>query len=291
MGGEYKVPSHLSLEAVDILKRMLNTNPDERYTTERIRSHTWFRKHTTKDWKSAENEKITIDESNLQELVNYGMDLDQARDNILQNRHNKITATYYLQLKKRKNDPSKSPVSQDRSYMQTFRPAPPPRPAVDAQAGNPKIRKLRENQRIESTGGSSSREMDFAAKTQAVNSTKHRKDHNTSIIKPTPRTRIYASSVSPNSRRDSSVITTAGKHMPIEPDKPKSNITPRPMRKFYLGSGRQYKKRDRVKTPVSYNSDLYTTLSLSIRASPRAGTAIGITRPQKTESNEVSYKY
>ncbi|CAG9334066.1 unnamed protein product [Blepharisma stoltei] len=289
--GEYKVPKHLSLEAIDILKRILNTNPEERYTVEQIRGHPWFKKHASHT-RRVDDSKITINEEGLDGLVTFGIDIEHARDNILQGRHNNITATYYLLLKKQKNEAKapKSPTNQEKSVLQTFHaphPHPPPRPIItENQPINPKIKRLIENQRIESTGGSSSREMDLATKTQGISTIISGRDrNNSSLIKPSPNTRVYAASVSPISRRDNSTFRSTERHVPKEPEKPKPSITPRPIR------GRQYKRRERVKTPVTYNVDLYTTLNLSIKHSPRAGTAIGIQRPRRIESNEFSYKF
>ena len=41
--GEYsELPSHLTPEAVDIIRGMLNTNPEKRLTLEQVQSHKWF---------------------------------------------------------------------------------------------------------------------------------------------------------------------------------------------------------------------------------------------------------
>ena len=46
MSGDYQIPSHVSDEARDLLHRVLNTDPDQRYTIEEIRRHRWFSMHT-----------------------------------------------------------------------------------------------------------------------------------------------------------------------------------------------------------------------------------------------------
>ena len=46
MSGDYQIPSHVSDEARDLLHRVLNTDPDQRYTIDEIRRHRWFSMYT-----------------------------------------------------------------------------------------------------------------------------------------------------------------------------------------------------------------------------------------------------
>ena len=41
--GEYSIPSNISNEASDLIRRVLNVDPDQRYTIEQIRQHQWFK--------------------------------------------------------------------------------------------------------------------------------------------------------------------------------------------------------------------------------------------------------
>jgi 5'-AMP-activated protein kinase catalytic alpha subunit len=43
LSGEYYVPKFVSHDAKDMLKRVLNTDPEERYTENQIREHKWFK--------------------------------------------------------------------------------------------------------------------------------------------------------------------------------------------------------------------------------------------------------
>lgn len=43
LSADYQVPKFLSPDCVDLLSKVLNTNPDTRYTTEDIRYHLWFK--------------------------------------------------------------------------------------------------------------------------------------------------------------------------------------------------------------------------------------------------------
>lgn len=45
MAGEYKIPKHVSSEAKDLIKNILNTDPTKRFTIEEIRKHSWYNIH------------------------------------------------------------------------------------------------------------------------------------------------------------------------------------------------------------------------------------------------------
>jgi 5'-AMP-activated protein kinase catalytic alpha subunit len=39
---DYSIPNYISESGKDLIKKILNTNPDERYNLMQIRSHPWF---------------------------------------------------------------------------------------------------------------------------------------------------------------------------------------------------------------------------------------------------------
>ena len=39
---EYSFPSYIKYEAKDLIQKILNTNPEQRYTLQQIREHPWF---------------------------------------------------------------------------------------------------------------------------------------------------------------------------------------------------------------------------------------------------------
>ena len=43
LSADYQVPKFLSPDCVDLISKVLNTNPDTRYQTEDIRHHLWFK--------------------------------------------------------------------------------------------------------------------------------------------------------------------------------------------------------------------------------------------------------
>jgi len=93
----------VSEEAKDLLQCILNTDPEKRYKIDEIRKHPWFNLV-----KCEENFRGTIvgidpapiDPQILASLAEYKIDVEYARKCLEANKHNHITATYYLLLKK-----------------------------------------------------------------------------------------------------------------------------------------------------------------------------------------------
>lgn len=46
--GQYSIPSDISKDARDLIEKILNTDPNQRYTMEQIRSHSWYVKNLAK---------------------------------------------------------------------------------------------------------------------------------------------------------------------------------------------------------------------------------------------------
>ena len=105
--GKFYLPSTLSLEAIDLLKRILNVDPKKRIGIEGIKEHKWFQMEDYPMYKG-----INLDKENLGynlEVIKYVMknyfgkenDLEPISQNIfidmIKNYYcNKYTATYYL---------------------------------------------------------------------------------------------------------------------------------------------------------------------------------------------------
>lgn len=93
----------MSEEASDLLTCILNTDPDKRFKIEDIRGHPWFNLV-----KCEENfrgtivgiDPVPLDPVILESLSEYGIDVEYARKCLEANKHNHLTATYYLLLKK-----------------------------------------------------------------------------------------------------------------------------------------------------------------------------------------------
>lgn len=102
MSGDYTIPSHVSPEGRQLIKAILNTDPDARYTIEQIRSHPWYKLYPSNDPQGiiVGHHKVNVDEQILAQTVSYGYDVEEVRKNLVNNKHNKMTTLYYLLLLK-----------------------------------------------------------------------------------------------------------------------------------------------------------------------------------------------
>ncbi len=86
-----------------MITKVLTTDPEKRLKIDEIRRHPWFNLV-----KCDENSKgtimgidpVPIDPSILSQLKDYNINIDYAKKCLEANKHNHITATYFLLLKK-----------------------------------------------------------------------------------------------------------------------------------------------------------------------------------------------
>ena len=95
LAGEYKIPAWLSVEAVDILRKILNTDPEKRYTIDKIRSHPWFVKHSSKNDVYAK-EKIETNDKVLGHLQALGFKTSQIEEHLANMKFNSLTAAFKI---------------------------------------------------------------------------------------------------------------------------------------------------------------------------------------------------
>ncbi|CAK56282.1 unnamed protein product (macronuclear) [Paramecium tetraurelia] len=104
IAGDLKFPKFITNEAKELIKNILNTDPQKRYTIQEIRKHSWF--NFIKDNQKIPTglvigfHKIPIDPEIIKQLVNFGISIEYAEKCIETNRHNHVTTTYYLLLKR-----------------------------------------------------------------------------------------------------------------------------------------------------------------------------------------------
>lgn len=103
LSADFTIPRFVSPEAQDIITCILNTDPEKRYTIEDIRRHPWF--NLVPCNKNSKGTIMGIDPAPidpviLSSLKGYEINTEYARKCIEANKHNHITATYYLLLKK-----------------------------------------------------------------------------------------------------------------------------------------------------------------------------------------------
>lgn len=138
----------------------MNTDPDKRYTIQDIKNHEWYRllNHNVSEGILVGYQQIPINQDILSKLLPFGFDLNYCLSCIEANKHNHLSTTYYLLLKKYQA-PSQSPIIEKPQILPPKAMPFPPRFSLEMNS-MPRHRKYKE-QRIESTGGSSSKDKDF----------------------------------------------------------------------------------------------------------------------------------
>ena len=103
LNAEYHAPNFISEEARDILAKILNTDPETRFTIDQIRDHPWFNIVECSQPHQGVVVGIDpepIDPSILNSIASFDIDVNYARKCLEANKHNHISATYHLLLKK-----------------------------------------------------------------------------------------------------------------------------------------------------------------------------------------------
>ena len=103
LSADFEMPNFLSNEAQDLITRILTTDPDKRITISQIKLHPWFNLQAQTLSKLPGTQvgidPTPIDVNILRKLEEHNIDIDYARKCIEANKHNHVTATYYLILK------------------------------------------------------------------------------------------------------------------------------------------------------------------------------------------------
>jgi len=106
MAADYSLPKFLSGQCKDVIRRILNTDPETRYTINEIRNHPWSLqvKDRYRDMGLFPGkEKMPVSDSLYNKLIDeFNFDKKYALKCIEDNRHNHITACYHLIDKRNK---------------------------------------------------------------------------------------------------------------------------------------------------------------------------------------------
>ncbi|CAI2368560.1 unnamed protein product [Moneuplotes crassus] len=146
LSADYKIPKYVSSSVRDLITKILNTNPDERYTIGEIMEHPWFVKVNTFPWPltSLNGEILNSDMEEYQNsqtsggvntnikpvpinlevidlLEEYGIDKEYAIKCVELNRHNSITSTYYLIIKNKKREVVAEQLKNGRKFDDVIR--------------------------------------------------------------------------------------------------------------------------------------------------------------------------
>ena len=104
--GKLEFPSHLSNQAKDIISNILNVDPNKRYKISNIKKHAWFNllnpKINMTEGLLINKYIIPFDENVISYISNkYKLNIEEIKINILLNKHNQLTTTYYLLINKK----------------------------------------------------------------------------------------------------------------------------------------------------------------------------------------------
>ena len=111
--GKYQIPYYVSQLAGDLIHKILNINPEKRYTIDQIKKHKWFKMVNTDNIISEglllDKYIVPIDNDIINILVDdYKLNEEEIKIDLIKNRHNLITTSYYLLLKKKIKEGKKS---------------------------------------------------------------------------------------------------------------------------------------------------------------------------------------
>ena len=247
---EYEIPDWISSPGRDIIALILDTNPETRYTISQIRAHGWFKQVFTESSLGiiVGYNQIPINQDILQKLTAYNFDLEHSQKCLEANKHDHITTTYYLLMKKFQASPGVVEVPTEKSFL----PRPPSLPIAPLMPNtktNVRHRKYFEK-KIESTGGSSFHNFEAPRKIASPkrNSSPYQKiKNNSSNFKPL-RPRRYVS---------------AGRYVPKEPNSVKApGRISRPRVKKPGGTSKSHRK-------VNKSADFRCDVKASARGSPK----------------------
>ena len=104
--GVFDIPSFLSEDAIDLISHILNVNPKKRYNINDIKKHIWFNKVNPKfnmtEGLLLKEYIIPYDENVILYISKkFNIEINNIKIDILLNKFNQITTTYYLLLNKK----------------------------------------------------------------------------------------------------------------------------------------------------------------------------------------------
>ncbi|CAD8170425.1 unnamed protein product [Paramecium octaurelia] len=107
---DFHLPKHVSLQAGDLLKKLLMKDPQQRITLQEIKNHDFIKFAG----QYSIPHSLKIDNDIVQQMVQYGLsNQSEIIEQIQNNKHNQITTTYYLLQ-------NKNPQSQQQFQQSTF---------------------------------------------------------------------------------------------------------------------------------------------------------------------------
>ena len=109
---DFLIPGFISKASKDLIKKILNTDPTKRFTMTEIKNHEWYSQVKVPEITEGiviGKDRVPVLEEFLGKIqdcfvtsgISPNCNLDQTVTYIQNNKHNQITSTYYLLLKKK----------------------------------------------------------------------------------------------------------------------------------------------------------------------------------------------
>ena len=112
LSGKFDLPKHLSDNAKDILKKILEVNPKKRLNFEEIKAHPWFNiidnNYLIHKGINVNEDIIPIDDEIIKKMEKIGFNKMEVKYMVLKNFHNRVTTVYDLFLKQKIDNGKKS---------------------------------------------------------------------------------------------------------------------------------------------------------------------------------------
>ncbi len=96
ISGNYENPEFISKEAKDLLKNVMNVEPERRFGIGEIRDHLWFdiaRNEPVNEGILIGKDKVPVDENIVKEMEKIGFEKQQVFQSVEGNKHNNISTT------------------------------------------------------------------------------------------------------------------------------------------------------------------------------------------------------
>ena len=102
MNAEYTLPKFLSEDAKDILSKIFVTDPNKRIDVEGLKQHPWYKLHQPENanFNFHTKARSVNDKLVLKMEASLGFSTESVQRAVENNKHNNLSATYYLLLKK-----------------------------------------------------------------------------------------------------------------------------------------------------------------------------------------------
>eukprot|EP00933_Yihiella_yeosuensis_P071581 TRINITY_DN7978_c0_g5_i1.p1 TRINITY_DN7978_c0_g5~~TRINITY_DN7978_c0_g5_i1.p1 ORF type:complete len:825 (+),score=159.10 TRINITY_DN7978_c0_g5_i1:186-2660(+) len=106
LNADYQAPKFITDSVRDLIARMLNTDPEQRFTIPKIRIHAWYRQcpEASQSFSANDYGERVLEEDVLEQLDRFGFPREYAVKCLQMSKHNHVTTTYHLLAEKKKRN-------------------------------------------------------------------------------------------------------------------------------------------------------------------------------------------